>query len=100
MELSAILEIIKHLPEGVSALIICAAVVFSVFYKRQDAETAKIISISEMQNKQLGQLLAQNKQLGDELHATRKELKEAYDIIADMRKRIQNLEELINRKGE
>ena len=100
MELSAVLEVLKHLPEGVSSLIIFAVVIFTMFHKRQDAETTKIISISEMQNKQLTQLLNQNEQLGNELHATRKELREAYEIIADMRKRIQHREEMINKQGE
>lgn len=100
MELSAILEIVKHLPESVSVLVIGAAIAFSLFYKRKDAETTKIIAISEMQNKQLTQLLNQNEQLGNELHATRKELSEAYEIIADMRRRIQNLESLIRNQGE
>lgn len=96
MELTAVLAIIKHLPEGLSALVICSVIFFTFLHKRKDAETANIISISTMQNNQLSELLKQNRELGDELHATRKELKEAYEVIADMRKRLSTLEVLLN----
>jgi predicted esterase YcpF (UPF0227 family) len=100
MELSAILEIIKHLPESASVLVIGAAIIFSLYYKRKDTETAKIIAINEMQNKQLTQLLNQNSDLSDELRKARTELRDAYEIIADMRIRVESLEKLIKNQGE
>lgn len=100
MELSHVLEILKYAPDSLSAIAIIAVVVFSLFHKRKDAETNNVIAISELQTNQMSKLISQNTALSQELHAVREELKSAYIVINDMRKKVIELEDLIKVKDK
>ena len=100
MDLSAVLEIIKHLPDSLPDFAILGLLIFLFLTKRKDVEATNIIAISELQTNQMSTLIEQNSALAKELHSVRAELQSAYAIIDDMRSRIVELEEAVKNKGK
>jgi hypothetical protein len=95
MEVTAILELMKGVPEGTTAFVVIVFLIGSFFLKKKDVDLTQVTSISKLQTDQLTTLIEQNKLLAGELHAVRKELTEAYKIMDDMRQRITELEEML-----
>lgn len=99
MELITIgLELVKGLSsETVVMSITLILLIFSLWLKKSDVDLSQVTSISKLQTDQLSQLIEQNANLAEELHAVRKELTEAYKVIDDMRNRITELEGTLKR---
>lgn len=95
MEFSAILGLLKDLPDNISLVVVCAVMIVTFILKKKDVDLTQVTSISKLQTDQLKQLIDQNKLLADELHAVRKELTEAYSVINEMRDRIAELEDMV-----
>lgn len=95
MEITVILELLKAVPEGVSAIIVMLVLLASLFFKRKDVDFSQVTSFSKLQSEQLTTLIKQNASLAKELHEVRKELSEAYRIIDDMRQRMTELETML-----
>lgn len=98
--ITALLSIIKGFSsESIVTGISLIVVAFSLWLKKSDVDLTQVTSISKLQMEQLSQLIEQNKKLAEELHAVRKELSEAYQVIDDMRQRITELEETLKKRG-
>lgn len=99
MDVTAILSMFNGLPEWITAGVLCAALVISFFIKRKDIDLSQLTTVSKLQTDQLTTLITQNQKLAEELHAVRKELTAAYQIINDMRNRMTELEDTLRKKG-
>ena len=100
MEISSVMEILKHLPEGVSTAVILVAVLFTFLTKKKDVESKNMIAISELQTKQMTELISQNLSLSAELQRVRVELHNTYLVINEMRTKIVALEDLVKHRSE
>lgn len=103
MEMQAITELIKFIPEGLSSVILIGFILYSLYTKSKDTSLTQVTEVGKLQSNQLSTLIDQNMKLADELHTVRNELTAAYDIINDMRTKISELEEmvkLLKKKGE
>lgn len=98
MEIS-LLEVLKLIPEGTSAIVIVVAILYSLYTKSKDSSVAQVTAIGKLQTDQLTTLISQNVQLAEELHSVRTELTAAYDIINEMKDKIAELEEMVRKKG-
>lgn len=103
MELQALSELLKLVPEGLSAVVVILFVLYKIYTKNQESSLTAVTEIGNLQANQLTTLIDQNIKLAEELHSVRTELTAAYDIITDMRSKIAKLEEmieLVKKKGE
>lgn len=100
MEVTAILEMFKSMPEGAALVVVLLFVLMSNFLKKREIDLTQVTSISKLQTEQLSTLIEQNTKLANELHAVRNELSEAYKIMDDMRQRITELEEMLRKQPD
>jgi hypothetical protein len=96
--ITVILQYLKFIPEGLTAVIVIIAVIASLFFKKKDVDLSQVTSISKLQTEQLTQLINQNSQLAEQLKLVRVELSEAHLVINDLRLRIAELEDTLRNK--
>ncbi len=103
MELQAITELLKLVPEGLSSVVLILFILYTLYIKTKESSLTEVTEVGKLQASQLTTLIDQNMKLAEELHSVRTELTAAYDIITDMRVKINELEEmlkLLKKKGE
>ncbi len=103
MELQAITELLKLVPEGLSSVVLILFILYTLYIKTKESSLTEVTEVGKLQASQLTTLIDQNMKLAEELHSVRTELTAAYDIITDMRVKINELEEmlkLLKKKGD
>ncbi len=93
-----VLGLLKHIPENLASILVLGAIVISFVLHRKSADVTNATAIGELQNKQLETLIKMNQALSEQLHSVREELSEAYTVIDQLRTKVTELEELIQKK--
>lgn len=94
-ELISIITIIKGIPTEFALGLSTFAAIVVIWMKSRDIDITAATSISKLQNDQITSLLAQNKALGEDLTLLRNKMAETYELMENMRNRINDLESLI-----
>lgn len=102
MELTVITQLMKTAPAEVVAVFMLLSGAMAFFLKWRNADVAAATSLGKLQQDHLTVLMAQNKQLADDLASLREKMAETYDVMEkmrdkqeDMKKQISELEDML-----
>ena len=95
MEFQVLHELLKVIPEGLSAIVLIIFILYTLYSKNKESTLTEVTEVGKLQSSQLTTLIDQNVKLAEELHSVRTELTTAYDMISDMRDKITELEDML-----